>query len=183
MTGRRYDDLPASRRRRLLVRALLRPALSVTGLLLLYYQLPLKNRFTGTTAAALAVGLVFFAVLLTWQVRAILTADYPRLRAVEALAVSLPLFVLVFASVYFATARNAPSSFSEGLNRTDALYFSVTVFASVGFGDITPVSQPARIMVMIQMLGDLVVVGIVARVILSAVQAGLQRHESTTPAP
>jgi hypothetical protein len=31
---------------------------------------------------------------------------------------------------------------------------------------------------MIQMLGDLVVIGIVVRVILGAVQAGLRRHES-----
>ena len=29
------------------------------------------------------------------------------------------------------------------MTRTDALYFVVTVFATVGFGDITPVSETA----------------------------------------
>jgi hypothetical protein len=181
VTGRQYDDLPKARRRRLMLRALLRPALSTTGLFLLYYVLPLDGRLTGTTVTSLVVGLILVAALLVWQVRAILTADYPRLRAIEALCVSLPLFLLVFAAVYFATGRNEAASFSEGLNRTDALYFTVTVFASVGFGDITPVTQSARIMVMIQMVGDLLVVGIVARVILSAVQAGLRRQEPVPP--
>jgi voltage-gated potassium channel len=181
VTRGQRDDLPPSVRRRLMIRALVRPALSTTGLFLLYYLLPMEDRLTGTTAAGLLFGLVAFAALLTWQVRAILKADHPRLRAVEALAVSLPLFLLVFATVYFTTARNDPASFTEGLNRTDALYFAVTVFASVGFGDITPVTQGARVMVMIQMVGDLVVVGIVARVILSAVQVGLRRHEPETP--
>ena len=35
-------------------------------------------------------------------------------------------------------------------------------------------------MVMIQMIGDLIVVGVVARILLSAVQAGLHRHEAWT---
>ena len=49
------------------------------------------------------------------------------------------------------------------------MYFAVTTSSSVGFGDIVPVTQTARIMVTIQKVGDLVVVGIVARVILGAV--------------
>ena len=177
MTQRQYDDLPSATRRRLILRALLRPALSTTVLLLLYYSLPLGNRLTGPTAIALLVGLVLVAALLSWQVMNIRTAQYPRLRAIEALSVSVPLFLLVFAAAYFAVARNSPASFSEVLTRTDSLYFTVTVFATVGFGDITPVAQGARVMVMVQMLGDLVLVGIVAHVIVGAVQTGLRRRE------
>ena len=47
------------------------------------------------------------------------------------------------------------SSFSEPLNRTDALYFTTSTFATVGFGDITPVSQLARAVVSVQMIADL----------------------------
>jgi ion channel len=177
----RYDDLPASRRRRMMLRALLRAGLSTTGLLVAYYVLPLQNRISGTSAVTLLVGLLLVAVLLVRQTRVILKADHPRMRAFESLAVSLPLFLLVFAAVYFATDRADHASFSERLSRTDALYFSVTVFASVGFGDIAPVTQPARIMVMIQMIGDLLLVGIVARVMLGAVQAGLRRQSAATP--
>ena len=180
MTGQHYDDLPAATRRWMLVRAVVSPALIIIGLLLLYYLLPLWDRHSGSTAVSLALGLVLVAVVLAWQVRKIATSRYPRLRAIEALALSAPLFLIVFATVYFATAQGDPASFSQALDRTDALYFTVTVFSSVGFGDIVPVSETARVMVIIQMLGDLVLVGIVARVILGAVQHGLRRQESGT---
>jgi glucan phosphoethanolaminetransferase (alkaline phosphatase superfamily) len=158
----------------------MRPTLTIAALLLLYYRLPLGVRLTGSTAVTLFLELVLVAALITWQVWQIRTSEYPRLRAIEALSLSLPLFLLVFAAVYFATESANPTSFSEGLTRTDALYFSVTVFASVGFGDITAVTQPARVTVMIQMIGDLFLVGIVVRVIMSAVQTGLRRHEPGT---
>jgi hypothetical protein len=177
VTGHQYDDLTASARRRLIIRAVMRPALTTTGLLLVYYLMPVGDRNTGPTAVSLIIGLVLVAALLTWQVIRIRTAKYPRLRAIEALSLSAPLFLLVFASFYFATAHGNPAAFSEGLTRTDALYFTVTVFATVGFGDITAVTEGARVLVMIQMIGDLVLVGIVARVIVGAVRAGLRRHE------
>src|SRR4030095_7505227 len=50
--------------------------------------------------------------------------------------------------------------FTEPLNRTDALYFTITVFSTVGFGDIAPLATAARVTTMVQMLGDLVVVGV-----------------------
>jgi len=180
VTGRPYDDLPATTRRRLVLRALLRPTLCTVGLLLLYSLLPLGGRHDGPNVLVLFVALVLFAALLTWQVRQIAMAKYPRLRAIETLSLSVPLFILAFAAVYFESSRSTPGSFSEGLGRTDALYFTVTVFATVGFGDIVPVSQGARVMVMIQMLGDLILVGIVAHVIVGAVKTGLRRHEPGT---
>ncbi len=178
MTGRHYDDLPAATRRRMLVWALVRPALIITGLLLLYYLLPLWDRHSRLTGVSLVLGLAAVAVLLTWQIRKISTSEYPRLRAIEALSLTAPLFIIVFATAYFASAQGNPASFSETLNRTDSLYFTVTVFSSVGFGDIVPVTDQARVLVMIQMLGDLVLIGLVARVILGAVQAGLRRHQA-----
>ena len=38
-------------------------------------------------------------------------------------------------------------NFSEPLTRTDALYFTVTVFSTVGFGDITAKTEAARLVV------------------------------------
>jgi Ion channel len=178
LSERVYADLPAGRRRRLLLRALVRPVLSAAALVLLYYLLPLDGRLTGRVLVSLAGGLVVVAWLLIWQVRKIRTADYPLLRAIEALAVTLPLFIIVFATVYFVTAGKAPGSFSEDLTRTDSLYFTVTVLSTVGFGDITPLTQSARALVMIQMIGDLFLVGIVAKVIVGAVQTGLQSKET-----
>ena len=59
----------------------------------------------------------------------------------------------------------------------------VTVFATVGFGDIAAVTQTARIVVIVQMLGDLLVLGLLIRLILSAVQTGQQRRAATRGNP
>ena len=162
--------------RRRVLRSLLRATLTSTVLVLLYYQLPLTGQRKGSTAALLLAGLALFAAVITWQVRAILRSDYPGLRAIEALAAAIPLFLLMFAAAYVTMADAQPSAFSEPLSRTDALYFTITVFSTVGFGDITPVATPARVIAMVQMLGDLVVVGLVLRVMLGAVKEGRERR-------
>jgi hypothetical protein len=78
-------------------------------------------------------------------------------------------------------ARNMPDSFTEALSRTDALYFAVTVFATVGFGDIAPRSEVARIVTMIQMIVGLIAVGLVAKIVLGAVEVAVRRRERATP--
>lgn len=173
----RYDDLPAAARRRLIFGAVVRPVLTTTALLLLYYLMPLGERDRSPSAFVLLIGLILVGVLLSLQIRQISFAEHPRLRAIEALSFTLPLFILLFATVYYEVARSAPASFSEQLTRTDSLYFTVTVFSTVGFGDITAVSQTARVLVMIQIIGDLFLVGIVAHAIVGAVRTGLRRNQ------
>ncbi|AVZ77616.1 two pore domain potassium channel family protein [Streptomyces lunaelactis] len=109
---------------------------------------------------------------------AIIGSEHPPLRAIEALATAVPLFLLLFAAAYFLMAWEQASSFNEQLSRTDALYFTVTVFATVGFGDIVPTSGPARVLTMVQMLMDLILVGLIAKVVFGAVQMGLERRRS-----
>lgn len=53
----------------------------------------------------------------------------------------------------------------QALTRTDSLYFTVTVFATVGFGDISPASQAARLAVTAQMILNLIVVGLGVRLL------------------
>jgi len=65
------------------------------------------------------------------------------------------------------------------MTRTNALYFTVTVFATVGFGDITANAEAARLLVTGQMILDLIIIGVGARVIVGAITRG--RHK--TPAP
>jgi voltage-gated potassium channel len=162
--------------RRRVLRSLLRATFTSTVLVVLYYRLPLTGALEASTVALLLVGLALFAGIITWQVRAILRSDYPGLRAIEALAAAIPLFLLMFAAAYVTMADAQPSAFSEPLSRTDALYFTITVFSTVGFGDITPVAPTARVIAMVQMLGDLVVVGLVLRVMLGAVKEGRERR-------
>jgi hypothetical protein len=55
------------------------------------------------------------------------------------------------------------------------LYFAVTVFSTVGFGDIAAKSEAARVVLIFQMLGDLALLGAGARVLLGAVRRGQER--------
>jgi hypothetical protein len=90
------------------------------------------------------------------------------LRATDAMALVLPVFIVVFAWVYLTMSLSAPGAFSEPLNRTAALYFAVTLFSTVGLGDIAPVSQAARAVVTVQMVADLIVIAVVVRLIFGA---------------
>ena len=160
----------------MVVRALL---ISV-ALVVLYYWLPLTGELDAVRSVLLVVGLLVLVVLVVWQVRAIVRSQYPGLRAIEALAGVIPLFLLLFAAAYILVANTQPRAFTEPLTRTTALYFTVTVFASVGFGDIAPKADAARVVTMVQMLSDLVVLGLVVRVIFGAARAG-RRQQSVDP--
>ena len=177
------DDVPrGTPRRRLLFLSLVRAAGSSSLLVVVYYTLPLTGKIDGTVGLGLGLGLVALAVILVFQVRAILSATYPLLRAIEGLATAIPFLLLLFASTYFLMNQADSGSFSQSLGRTAALYFTVTVFSTVGFGDIVPKTDPARIATIVQMLVDFLVLGLVVRLIVSAVQLGLQRR-SVQPSP
>ena len=161
---------------RAIVRAVLRIAGSATALVALYYLLPLDHSSTGTVVTILVIGLVVFIGLVAFHVRSIIRAPFPGLRAIEALAISVPLFVLLFASSYVVMATMSASNFGGRLTHTDGLYFTVTVLSTVGFGDITAKTEAARLVVTGQMITDLVVLGIGIRIILGAVTRGQQRR-------
>jgi voltage-gated potassium channel len=124
----------------------------------------------------LAVGLLALVGLVAFQLRSIIRAAYPALRAVGALATSAPLFLLLFAGTYFVMGTISVGIFSEPMTRTDALYFTVTVFATVGFGDITATTEPARVLVTGQMVAGIVILGLGARIIVDAVKRGQRRQ-------
>jgi voltage-gated potassium channel len=130
----------------------------------------------GDTALRILAGLVVFTGVTVWQVRTIIGSRYPALKAAQALGLVLPLYLLVFASTYYVMERASAATFTEPLTRTDALYFTVTVFSTVGFGDIAPKSEAARIVLVVQMLGDLALLGAGARMLLGAVRLGRQRR-------
>jgi len=165
-----------SLRVRRVVATLLRALGSTVGLVAIYYLLPLDRTSIPVAVGMLAVGLLALAGLVAFQVRSILRATFPALRAVGALATSVPLFLLLFAGTYYVIGGISEANFSEPLTRTDALYFTVTVFATVGFGDIVATTEGARVVVMGQMVAGIVIIGLGARIIVDAVKRGQQRQ-------
>jgi voltage-gated potassium channel len=147
-----------------------------------YFTLPLTAAFGAGSAAVLAGGLLVVAALLVWQIRAIQVSPYPRAKGVETVALISPLFFVVFATTYHVMATVDAAAWSEPLTRLDALYFTITVFATVGFGDIHALSQTARGIVTVQMVANLALIGLVTKVIVQAVQTGLARRQTDNSA-
>jgi hypothetical protein len=168
-------DVAGGPGRRPVLAGIARTLLTSTGVVILYFVLPFDREFSAGTLVALGAGVLVMGLLVAWQVRWILRSPHPALRAVEAIALSLPLFLLLFASAYEVLSASRPDSFTEPLSRIDSLYFVVTVFATVGFGDISPVSELARLLVTVHMVGNLVLIGLVLRVFLAAVDRGRRR--------
>jgi voltage-gated potassium channel len=183
-TARRAPDTSAAGEtgtvpvRRRAVRSLLSSAVVTTFVIVCYFVLPLSSSLTTDTVLLLAAGLVAVSALLAWHLRSIMRSPYPRVRAVAALATTVPIFLVLFATAYFVMSRTGHEDFSEPLSRLDSAYFTVTVFATVGFGDISPVTPAARAATTLQMVGDVILVGLVAQVIVGAVRRGVRRQEA-----
>jgi len=174
----RADPPRAPSVRRRAARSLLSSAFVSALVIVGYFALPFSSSLTMTTGALLVTGLLLLSGLLAWHLRSILRSPYPRIRAVAALATTVPLFLVLFATAYFTMSRAEPGNFSESLSRLDSAYFTVTVFSTVGFGDITPVTSAARAVTTLQMVGDVILVGLVAQVIVGAVRQGVRRQEA-----
>jgi hypothetical protein len=180
MTDRGLGSVKPRQRRLLVARALCRSALNVTVLVVLYYLVPTRRPEAAVVIGLVCGSLVFLGVS-AWQFRAIQRSRYPALRAIEGLATLVPLFLLLFAFVYVTMASADGGSFSEPLNHTDALYFTVTVFSTVGFGDITPLTGVARVVTMAQMIGDLLVIGVLLKAVLGLVRAQTGQPQTGQP--
>jgi small-conductance mechanosensitive channel len=168
---------PAERRRRISL-GLLRAAVVTAVLIGAYYLAPLSQLSDVPVALSLIVGLIALTAVATWQLKAVVRARHPGIRAIQALATTAPLFLLLFATSYFLMAQAETDSFSvHPLTRTDTLYFTVTVFATVGFGDISPASQAARLLVIVQMILDLLVLGLGIQVFVGAAKRGRERSD------
>jgi voltage-gated potassium channel len=155
---------------------------AVAVLLALYYVVPTPASRVGPVVCAI----VFLGVV-SLELRAVVRDPMPVPRAALAMARLLPLFIVLFAWVYVAMSVSDPSTFSEPLTRSAALYFTITVLSTVGFGDITPVADVARLMVSVQMICDLVLIAIIVKLITGVAKraraqrtsAGSQGHDPT----
>jgi voltage-gated potassium channel len=177
------SEMEPRQRRRLLAIALLRALLTTTVLVALYYLLPIDDDWHLSSALRMVLGLALFVAVLIWQIRKVLTSKQPGIRAIEALAVTVPLFLLVFASTYFLMSVHGSGSFSQDhLTRTDTLYLAVTIFSTVGFGDISAISQSARLVVTFQMLLDLVILGVGINAFVSTARLGRKRQTAADEA-
>jgi hypothetical protein len=169
------QQLSRRERSRLITISAIRTTLTVALLLLLYSVFPVEPISSTDTLTRLLFGFAILVVVIVLQVQAIMSASYPQLRAIEAVVIAITVFVVLFSLLYVGLAQANPANFTRPLNRVSAFYFTVTVLATVGFGDISADSDLTRVIVTIQMLLDLTLLAVVVRVFFSVAKSGGSR--------
>lgn len=142
-----------------------------------YGFMPVTDVGNAGVFVRLVACLLAFFLAIGWQVRTILVSPQPRLKAAEALGTAIVLLIVIFAYSYLTLSVSDASSFTQPLGRAASVYFTITVLATVGFGDIAPVSSVARLVTSAQMVLDLVVIGLVVRILFNAAQQGMARRD------
>ncbi|MBF6511111.1 ion channel [Saccharopolyspora hirsuta] len=119
-----------------------------------YYALPIGSfGLVGTLGSVVVfgAGLAAVSVLITVQIRRFRSGGGHRGSSVAGVVAALYLAVLFFAAVYFGTEHHEPGAIAELRTKTDALYFSLAITSTVGFGDVHAVSQFARAVAAVHM--------------------------------
>ncbi len=154
-------------------------AASMAACLTVYYTVPLRRDDPPELVAVLlfATGLVALCAVLGVQVRRQVRAGRTTsVRVQSVVGLLLPL-VTFFAVTYYLMA----DEFVGIESRTDALYYAVVTLGTVGYGDVHPVGGPAKITTMVQIVLDLVVVGVLVSVATSRVRSRAGLHEPGPP--
>lgn len=178
MSPTSLESLDRRQQQRVVARTGIRILLSTVLLFALYGTLPVADRTGLGTLLELFIGLIIFGAVLSWQVLKIMGAEHPELRAAEALAIAVPVVLIVFSFTYLSLSHAQPGSFSEPLNHVRAVYFVITVISTVGFGDITPKTDAAMILVSFQIMLDLVLLVGIVRAVFFAAQVGIRRRQT-----
>jgi hypothetical protein len=178
----RRREMATRERRKVVIFSLSRAVVGTVLIVVAYYTLPLAADSAGEILIRAVILTVTIGAVLAWQVRAIVTSDYPWLRSVEALAFAVALTVIAFATVYLSMSQRDPFGFNQPLNRTGALYFTMTTLTTIGFGDIHAASEAARVAVMIQMVFNVAVIGAAVKLILATARhrASAEERDETS---
>ena len=177
----RLADLNPASRRRAVVRCAVTILLCWVIILGAFYVVPIGDKSSLRAFVRLGADIALIGAVFAWQIRRISTAELPELRAIEALGIVVVLFLVAFAGLYLGMSHQSPLNFTQRLDQTRALYFATTIFSTVGFGDITPRTDPARLVVSAQMLLDLAIIGAAVRLIFNAAKNRVAPATPATP--
>lgn len=139
--------------------------LGVALLVLAYFLVPLESdRSLVWRVLTFAATLTVLAVLGLREMRR--GEDDPVGRLVLLLVL-----VVVFFSATFTVLSDQPGQFSGMHTRLDALYFTVVMMATIGFGDIHPTGQLARGTVLVAIIFQLLVVTTLASALVHRIRS------------
>ena len=142
-----------------------RPVLTFVGLLVAYYAFPVD--FDRAPAFVIFNFVLTLAGLglIGWT----MVSELGHLRRGEAsrstpaLAMLIVLLVMTFSLAFFLLELVSPGQIADLDTRTDALYFTLSTMATVGYGDVHAEGQAARALVSAVIAFDIVVVASLVR--------------------
>jgi hypothetical protein len=157
-----------------------RAILTLTATLVIYYAVPVGEAPSAFGIALSVIGLLAgMGVLVRLTIRQVrrLSGAQPGDEGIriESLIFLIYIVVPMFAIGYFVLETADPGQFADLETKTDALYFTVSTLATVGFGDVHATDQLARALVTLQIAFDLVFVGAMVSLL-----TGLVRNRATT---
>jgi hypothetical protein len=169
----------------MLVVALLKVLAVVAGVLVGYFLIPIEGASAASWAAVAAcAAIVTIMVVFARQISRVSRSRRPVLAAVEALVLVFGLFLCFFSLLYVSLSTSDPGAFTQDVDKVAGIYFTTTVLTTVGFGDISAVSDTARVMVTLQMVLGMVLIGTAFKALgFSAKRAVTSRSMSLASQP
>jgi voltage-gated potassium channel len=181
------DDSMAHRMRR--------GALGLVSVMVVYYAFPVGELPSGAGVVFSVIGLLCGVGVLAWlivrQVRRLVRSD-PADGSVrlDSLIFLVVVVVPLFAVGYLGLERADAGQFEELSTKTDALYFTLSTLATVGFGDVHATGQLARGLVTFQIAFDLVFVAALVSLLTNQIReraasrrAGIGAGSGARPGP
>lgn len=152
----------------------------IVALLVLYAVVPepTGDEQPWPVFAFISVVVLIYSAGAVWSLLYISRAKHPVRAGLITLAVMLTALVVIFALTYLSLSSENPGSFNVPLTKVGALYFTMTILATVGFGDIVAVSDSARIVVMVQMVVGLTLVTALARVLMETTRRAARKRRA-----
>jgi uncharacterized membrane protein SirB2 len=149
----------------------------VAGIIWFYMVLPVPEAEDSPWQIVLGIGVVSLIYLSAgvWAMLRINRSRHPLSIGILALSVMVTAMIVTFAMVYVTMSSGNPSNFNVPLEKISALYFTMTILSTTGFGDITASSDAAMIAVMAQMVVGLTLLTTLARVLVAAARSGAKR--------
>ena len=171
--------------RRLMLAGLARVVGVVAATLLGYFLLPIEGDRASTAGQwGACFGIAIILVVFARQISRVSRSRRPVMAAVEALVLVFGLFLCLFALLYVSISTGDPGAFTQDVDKVAGIYFTTTVLTTVGFGDISPVSDSARVMVTVQMVLGMVLIGTAFKALgFSAKRAVTARNASVAADP
>ena len=131
-----------------------------------YFVVPLDHRLGKVLAVVLVVAAAACLLPLSiHQARLVLRSEQPLFDATRCIVSGLVFLVTAFSVAYYVLGTAYEQQINGIETKIDALYFTVTIVATVGFGDVTATGQVARAVVTGQMVVNLAVLAVALRVV------------------